>query len=504
MKKINNSTHDKVLVLLKLLSTKKEAFWIKRGNKSLSQRFEKIKRVPAYKNFLTKKSNRKVEFRSVSQLNFLPLMSKKNYFRVYPFSKLFIEGELTSIPRVISTTSGSTGEPFYFPRTEIQDQQYQIYAEMYLRTNFNIHKKKTLYIDAFPMGPWIGGVFTYEVINKIARESNYPLSIITTGIDINSTIQAVKKMGSYYDQIIIGAYGPFAKDILDTGLHEDLHWERYNIKFIFSAEAFPESFRDYVVKMSGNKNILLNTLNHYGTADLGTMSYETPICILIRRLANKNKKLYQKIFGNNIIIPTLTQYLPEMFYFESIEGNLVCTSDSAIPIMRYDLGDKGDVIGFEKMLSIFREFNINLLQEANRSNIKNTIWYIPFVFVFERSDFSVSYYAFQVYPSPVRKALLGGNIQKKVTGKFTLESSFSEDQNPKLVVHVELKRKINASLKLQKDIENIIHNKLLDTHSEYKETIRNFGDKAKVFVKLWTNGSEEHFKIGIKQKWIKK
>lgn len=498
------SVHKKALKLEKLLKIKREPFWIKRGEKALFKLFKETKQVPAYKDFLKKQTGKIPSIKTIRDFKTLPTPSKSSYLRSYPFEKLFIKNQLVDIPRVFSTTSGSTGEPFYFPRTEVQDKQYQLYAEIYLRNNFNIHKKKTLYIDAFPMGPWIGGVFTYEIITRIARESKYPLSIITTGIDTPSIIRTIKKMGQYYDQIIIGSYGPFAKDILDTGLNEGIDWKKYNIKFVFSAEAFPESFRDYVGDIVGSKNIFLDTLNHYGTVYLGTMSYETPFCILIRRLSEKKEVLYRKIFGDIIKIPTLTQYLPELFYFESIDNNIYCTSESAIPLIRYHIEDKGNVIGFHEMVSLFKEFDIDILKEARKHNIQKSVWELPFVYVFERSDFSVSYYAFQVYPGPIRKILLKETIQKKVTGKFTLESSFSEKQEPKLIINVELKKNITPSKQLLKEVKELIHNQLLETHSEYRETIHHFGTKAHVSVVLWKNGSQEHFKSGTKQKWIKK
>lgn len=501
---MSHSIHREVLKLEKLLKIKKDIFWIKRGQKNLLKRYEEAKQIPAYKKFLKKKLGKIPNIKRVQDFEKLPSQSKDNYLRLYPFKELFSKNKLNELPRVFSITSGSTGEPFYFPRTEIQDKQYQLYAEIYLRNNFNIHKKKTLYIDAFPMGPWIGGVFTYEVITRIAREAGYCLSIITTGIDTPSIMQTIEKIGQYYDQIIIGSYGPFAKDVLDHGIHEGVNWRKYNIKFVFSAEAFPESFRDYVGNIIGSKNIFFDTLNHYGTVDLGTMSYETPVCILIRKLAEKNQILYKKIFGDIVKIPTLTQYLPELFYFESNSNNIYCTSESAIPLVRYDLGDHGNVVSFKKMISLFREFNIDLIKEARKYNIEKSIWELPFVYVFERSDFSVSYYAFQVYPGPIRKVLFNKKIQKKVTGKFTLESSFSKDQNPKLIVNVELKRSINFSVSLLKEVQKLIHNQLIKTHSEYREIINHFGKKVQVSVVLWENGDQRYFKTGVKQKWIKK
>ncbi len=498
------NTHNQALKLERLLKVKKESFWLKRGEINVLKNFLKTNKIPAYQDFLKKYLGKIPIIKTINDFKNLPTPSKTNYLRSYSFEKLFKKGELTNAPQVFATTSGSTGEPFYFPRTQAQDDQYQIYAELYLRTNFNIQNNKTLYINAFPMGPWIGGVFTYEVINTIARDSDYPLSIINTGIDTSSVLKTVEKIGAHYDQIIIGAYGPFAKDILDIGINRGLNWKKYNIKFVFSAEAFPESFRDYIGKIIGSKNIFLDTLNHYGTVDLGTMSYETPICILIRKLSEKNPQLYKEIFGDIVKIPTLTQYLPELFYFESIGNNLLCTSDSGISLIRYNLEDRGGIIGFNQMKSILKKFNIDLVKEAKLYNLEKTVWELPFVYVFERSDFSVSYYAFQVYPGPLRKVLLGPHMQEKFTGKFTLESSFSKDHNPKLIVNVELKAGLRASKDLENKARDTIHRQLLKTNSEYRETINKFGDKARVCVTLWTNGSPEHFKPGTKQKWIKK
>lgn len=498
---IFNTTHKEALELEKLLSKKEESFWHKRGEKAYEQQFTVVKDVPAYREFL-KEHNIAID--TISDIRNLPAPSKENYLRKFPFETLFTGDTLTSEPRVFSVTSGSTGKPFYFPRVEAQDKQYQLLAEIYLRTNYKIHERKTLYIDAFPMGPWIGGVFTYEVVTRIAREGKYPLSVITTGIDTPTILRTIEELGDYYDQIIIGAYGPFLKDALDKGVSLGIDFKKYNIKFVFSAEAFPESFRDYVCNLVGCENPLLDTLNHYGTVDLGTMSYETPISILIRRIANDNPELYKDIFGDIIKIPTLTQYLPELFYFESIENNLYCTSNSAIPLFRYDLQDRGDVISFEDMVALFKKHGVDLYQEAEKAGIEDTLWKIPFVYVFERSDFSVSYYAFQVYPGPIRHVLLEDDLHEYVTSKFTLESTFSESQDPQLVVHVECKAEVEQTDELKKKVFEKVHKALMETHSEYKETIGHIGERAYVVIKLWPQGDQTHFKVGGKQKWIHK
>src|SRR6202034_2208750 len=104
-----------------------------------------------------------------------------NYLRKYRREELCWDGQFSEGQWVISTTSGSTGEPFYFPRTNFQDEYYALTAELYLRENFQIHHHKTLYINAFAMGAWIGGLFTYEAIHRVAQRG-YALSVINPGI----------------------------------------------------------------------------------------------------------------------------------------------------------------------------------------------------------------------------------------------------------------------------------------------------------------------------------
>ncbi|MEK7499487.1 MAG: hypothetical protein AAB649_02680, partial [Patescibacteria group bacterium] len=336
------------------------------------------------------------EFKSV------PTVDKDNYLRKYKREELCWDGKFASERWVVSTTSGSTGEPFYFPRTDLQDEYYALTAELYLRENFNIQDKKTLYIDAFAMGAWIGGLFTYEAIKRVA-DKGYALSIITPGINKAEVINSVKKLGSDFDQVIIGCYPPIMKDIIDLGNEQGLDWSDYSLGIVFSAEGFSEQFRDYVAKHGKLGSIYTSTLNHYGTVDLGTMSHETPTTILVRRQAVKDRQLYLEIFGKTHKQPTLTQYVPEMFYFEEDEGRVICTSHSGIPLVRYDLKDNGGIITLKELDKIYKKQGNNLDDELNKANIEDTKWNLPMVYLYERSDFSVTFSGAQIYPEEVRR-----------------------------------------------------------------------------------------------------
>jgi len=492
--------------LLEKIKKEPEVYWIRRGERRVLQLFHAMaERVPAYKDFLRKNKINQLTIKTITDFKKVPLISKENYLKKYDLARLCWDGKLKNGGSwTISSTSGSTGEPFYFPRQEAQDWQYAVVAEMYLRENYQIHKQSTLYIDAFPMGPWIGGVFTYQAIRMVAARGDYDLSIITTGIDKDEIIKAVLKFGKLFDQIIIGCYAPFLKDAIDEGIGRGVKWRKYKLGFIFSAEGFSETFRDYIVAKTGLTRPYRDTLNHYGTVDLGTMAHETPLSIMLRRVAVKKKNFYRALFGDIYKLPTFCQYIPELFYFEDLAGNLVCSGYSGLPLARYDLKDHGGVITLEEVMNRCHESGINFMELTKEKGIDNAIWQLPFVFVYERSDFSVSLYSFQIYSETVRKALQHVSLHKSVTGKFVMMVKYNEQQNQYLEINVELMPGVKESKKLEDMIVKLVVEFLLRENSEYAETFKTRSNRIIPKIVFWPHGDPEHFRPGIKQKWVKK
>lgn len=475
--------------------------WRERGRRFALKLFlDMSSRVPAYTQFLNSHGIKRGSVKNITNLKRVPAVDKDNYLRMYPKASLCWEGSFGKGSWVISTTSGSTGQPYYFPRQLSQDWQYAVVAEQYLLSNFHIDKQKTLYIVAFPMGAWIGGVFTYEAIKTIA-EKGYDLSIITPGIHKQEIINAVKQLGSSFDQVIIGAYAPFLKDILEDGERDGINWQENNVKFIFSAEAFSEKFRDYVFEKVGMKDPIRGTLNHYGTVDLGTMAHETPLSIMIRRwlLFTGNQQL---VFPEAHKQPTLCQYNPELFYFEEKEHNLYCSAYSGIPLFRYDLKDYGGVIEYDQLIKVLAAAGLDVDAEMSKLGLQDTHWKLPFVYVYERNDFSVSYYAFNLYPDPIRKALLGVQFQDILTGKFMMFVEYSSEGRQQLIINVECAHAISGSKELEQSVISTLHEALLVESTEYPEVYSMYGNEAKPHVQLFEYEHPEHFRSGTKQKWV--
>lgn len=491
--------------LLNDLKTKPEQYWIKRGEKMALHLFRQMaERVPAYKDFLLKNKVKPEKIKAIKDFKSIPTINKDNYLRKYPLEKLCWDGRFNQRQWVFATTSGSTGEPFYFPREDQQDWQYTLTAELYLRTNFEIHKKSTLYINSFAMGAWIGGVFTYQAIRYLSMRGKYRLSVITPGINKDEIIKAVKNLGSKFEQIIIGGYPPFVKDTIDYGISQGIEWARYKLGIIFSAEGFSEEFRDYVIRKAGLTNPYKDTLNHYGTVDMGTMSHETPLCILIRKRVVEDNAIHSSIFSRTDKLPTLTQFMPEMFYFEEIEGKLICSACSGLPLVRYDLKDNGGVFSLDKITERFSDHTIDLCKEAKETGIDKTIWNLPFVYVYERNDLSVSLYGANIYPETIKKALQDKALGKSITGRFTMLSKHDRNQDQYLEVNIELQPSVKQSGSLNEGARELIVNALLKDNSEYRNNYKNMKDKVIHKIVFWPYEDKTYFKSGGKQKWVKR
>ncbi|MBD3310953.1 MAG: hypothetical protein GF349_00460 [Candidatus Magasanikbacteria bacterium] len=497
--------YKKAPQLLEYLKKYPESFWIERGRKQTLELFKKAAvRVPAYKDFLKKNKIDPEKIKSFSEFEDVPTMDKENYLRNYKTEDLCWDGNFGGKSWTVSATSGSTGEPFYFPRTELQNLQYALTAELYLLENFQIDKKSTLYINCFGMGVWIGGVFTLQALDYIRRSGRYKLSIITPGTSKSDAIKAVKKFGKKFDQVIIGGYPPLVKDLIDEGLEQNIDWKGIDLGFIFSAEGFPEDFRDYIIQNTGIKDVFRASLNHYGTVDLGTMSHETPVCVLIRKMARENKDIYNKIFYRSDKVPTLTQYIPEMFFFEKINNTLACSAFSGLPLVRYDLKDHGGIITLKEIENNFRDLGVNLFKESKKNRIQDSLWKLPFVYVYEREDFTVTIYGLNVYPETIRSALQAKSLENYVSGKFTMVTKFDNKQNQFLEINVELKGGVAKSVDLNNKIGESVLHKLLQENSEYSKLYSDLGRKAVPRIVLYEYEDPKYFKPQGKQQWVKK
>lgn len=494
---------DSVDKIIRMIRTKKDEFWTRiRETRPLELFHAAARRVPAYRDFLRKNRINPEKIKTFKDFQEVPPVNRRNYLREYPIERLCWDGTLAR-PLVFTATSGSTGEPFYFPRDEALDWQSTVYHEMFLMNREHNKERSTLAIVCFGMGVWIGGLITYQALKKISRRG-YPISILTPGSNKKEIFDAVRHLGHKFDQILLCGYPPFIKDVIDEGSDAGIEWHDYRIKLIFAAEGFSEDFRNYVMRETNIRQPYLDTMNIYGSADLGTMAEETPLSILIRRYAVRRHKLFEDMFGDGNRLPTLVQFNPYFISFESVGRVITCTGNSVLPLIRYEIGDHGGVHSFREVNRVFKDYGVDLRGEAKRHEIGEMFSEMPFVSIYERSDLSTKFYGAIIYPEHIRVGVTHSSLEKHLTGKFTMMTKYDSRQNQYLEINLELRPNVKVSHDLKHRARSLITRKLLEKNAEYKYLSDMMGDRTLPKIITWRHEHPLHFKPGGKQKWVKK
>jgi len=461
-----------------------------------------VKELPAYRSFVLSKDCDPASIRSLDDFHLVPLTSKKEYLQKYPHEQLVWKDQWLG-PLAFCSTSGSTGEPYYFPRSDQLAMQASALTEGFLK-NSSHGSGRTLVIMGLGMGVWIGGLITLRAFEMAAERMKAPVACIAPGYNKVEIFKILKKLAPEFDQTILVGYPPFIKEIIDDAPDQGIKLKNLNLRLMFAAEAFNETFRNYLCKKAGIRDPLRDTLNIYGTADIGAMAHETPLSILARRLIIENPHLVQRIFGQIEKTPTLAQYNPDFIEFEALDNQLVLTGNSALPLIRYAVGDHGGVVGFRELFNILKEFDIDLEAEARTAGIWPLTLKLPFVFVYERIDLSATLHGLIIYPEFVKTGLQKPRMTTKFTGRFLMSTKTDIRHNQFLQINLELKKGVEATEALTGLALKTITKSLTEKSSEFAEVSKSHQGKELIQLVLWPNGHERYFAPGTKQKWVEK
>ncbi len=486
-----------------LIRIKDSNFWnLEKKNKSLYLFHRAAKSVPAYKDFLKKNNINHQDIRTWEDFQKIPPIDKNNYLRKYQLEKLCWGGKLDNKSIVFTATSGSTGEPFYFPREQELDYQYSFIAESFLKNNSS-KNGPTLVIIGFGMGVWIGGIITYKAFEIASQRTDHKISIITTGINKKEIFSALRDLAPHFKNTVLIGYPPFVKDIIDEALQLKINLKKINLRLVFAAEVFDEDFRDYLVKKAGVRNRFLDTMNIYGSADIGAMASETPLSILIRTIALKKDGIFRDLFQDVSKVPTVAQFNPLFINFESVDKDILLTGNNTVPLVRYSIGDNGGVFNIDNVANIFKKHGVSLKEELRKAKIsEESISNFPFVYVYERKDLSTKLYGAIIYPEHIRHAILRHPIINSLTGKFTLTTKYDSKNNQYMEINCELRKGQGPSHRLKEMIKKGVVKELLDKNAEYTNNYKSMPKKVIPHIVLWPNEDLLHFKLGTKQKWV--
>ena len=453
--------------------------------------------VPAYKDFLAERGIEPNSIQTFDDFQTIPLVAKENYLQPHSLSTLCRQGQIDSCD-LIAVSSGSTGKPTFWPRFFTDELQTAIRFEQIFHDSFAADRRKTLSVICFSLGTWVGGMYTTSCCRYLASKG-YPITLITPGNNKEEILRVVEEIGNNFEQIVLLGYPPFLKDVIDTGISRGIEWGQDRIKLVMAGEVFSEEWRDLVGARIGSQNPYYDSASLYGTADAGILGNETPLSICIRRFLAANPVVARTLFGESRL-PTLVQYDPIARFFEVKDGVLFFSGDNGIPLVRYNISDNGGIVTYDAMLEFLAEYGFNPLAELQTNNGRGARP-LPFVYVFGRSNFTVSYFGANIYPENVSVGLEQPEIRDWVTGKFVMQVKEDADKNRFLSIVVELAPGVTDNKANSETVASSILTQLLRLNSEFSNYVPSQYQMPRVV--LTPTEDPEYFPVGVKHRYTR-
>jgi phenylacetate-CoA ligase len=436
--------------------------------------------VPAYRDFLRTHGVDPAEVRTLEDFHGLPLLTKENYHRRYPLPDLCRDGKLGDM---IAVSSGSSGEPTIWPRSAADEAAISARFLQVLVDGFRADERTTLAVVCFPLGTWVGGLFTLSCLRHLSVQGN-PITSVAPGNNKAEILRVIPELGRYVDQVVLLGYPPFVKDVIDSAPFD---WGPYQVKLVLAGEVFSEEWRSLVGERAAMADPVRDSASLYGTADAGVLGNETPFSVSVRRFLAADPGAASELFGSSRL-PTLVQYDPASRYFEAHDGRLVFSGDNGIPLIRYGIADEGGVLTRDEVLEFCARHAFTPEPGPDQ----------PFVYVFGRSLFTVSFFGANVYPENVTVGLEQPGVSDWVTGKFVLETVENADRDTELRVTVELAPDRTGDPAV---VAESIRAQLVRLNSEFAHYVP--AGRQLPHVELRPAGDPEYFPVGVKHRWVK-
>jgi len=279
----------------------------------------------------------------------IPLIYKEEIFNKNNIDKItnYVNG-------IIYPSAGTTSNHFSFrlsPNNTNEGFNGQL-IDLF-KTWFQVDNKKTLIINAYPLGVYF-------------PEGPYTVVSTTTRSDI--IIYLLDYIYHNYESVIILGQPHFIKHLLDLREFNELKINRDLLKIVIGGYWFPYTFEMYLLKrLYGNnwQEKSDNIKSTYGTA-------ETGLGVLIDLPKNIRKYLYKG--GINEIIPLVYMYDPQRYYIEEVDADLVITNlnEGDPELIRYNTKDKIAIADSEQLnkLGINIDLASNMIYLYGRGRYK--------------------------------------------------------------------------------------------------------------------------------------
>lgn len=424
--------------------------------------YRAIRQVPAYGEFLR-----------TSPISHVPETDKETYIKRYHTDARCVGGSFFHDKTVIDESSGSTGTPYNWVRSETERHQSHVFVSYF--ATYCYGREPWVTINGFSMGAWATGTNM-----GISLQNNGIVK--NTGPDIAKILHTLRFFGPQYTYLICG-YPPFLKHLIDVADIQDFPFEQYRLFGLAGGEGMSEGLRDYLLRR------FTKVYSGYGATDLEIgMAGETPISVAIRRLARDRDDVKGALFGPDSRLPMLFQYNPLMHHAEVNEhGEVVFTitrSSLLSPRVRYNVHDSGGICSSDDMAERLASVGIDIEQMRRESSDGNV--HLPFLWIYGRRDYTVSVMGANIYPEDIEQCLYADTELAEITNSFCL--SLTEDANgavrPRFLF--EVSEEPDAALACR--FADSIVPRLVELNADFREAWREYPDTLVPDIELYRIG----------------
>jgi phenylacetate-CoA ligase len=345
--------------------------------------------VPAYRTFVRDAG---VDPDRVRTLDELPETDKRSYADRFSIAERCVGGRLPLMGTTLDESSGSTGKPYNWARSEEERRHVRRMIAFFARYTFG--DEPLVILNTFSMGAWATGLTMAIALEKRGL-------VKATGPDLDKVLDTLVELGPGYRYLVVG-YPPFLKVLLDEGTRRGIDWAEFDMQALLGGEGNSEALRDYLLRH------FRTVYSGYGVTDVEIgLAAETPVTIALRRLARERPEVGQVLFGSADRSPMVFQYNPFFHHIErNAQGELLFTVSrqaTLLPKVRYNPHDEGGVLRDDELRARLATLDIrleDLVPAGHRRLIR-----MPYLYVFGRKDGTVSVMGANIYPDDVADAI---------------------------------------------------------------------------------------------------
>ena len=407
--------------------------------------YRAVEHVPAYATFVAEHN---------SEDRGIPETDKERYIKAFPTELRCLEGRIPSTGTLIDESSGSTGTPFNWVRSNRERIETHIFVSYFATYCFGLRPWIT--INAFSMGAWATGLNVGLALQRNSIVKN-------TGPDVSKILSTLAFFGTENRYLMVG-YPPFLKRLIDEAHRRDFPLADYRLNALVGGEGMTEGLRDYLL------GAFQKVFSGYGASDLEIgIAGETPLSVAIRRLARDDKKVRETLFGADSRLPMLFQYNPLMHFVEindKREVVITITRPSVLsPRIRYNIHDEGGIGRFDEIAANLPAAGHDVGEMETQ--IDGQIIRLPFLWIYGRRDFTISIMGANIYPEDLEQAIYADPELARITRSFCQSLSESVSGEVRPCFHFEIDEAPSEPLKQR--FSSSILNQLLEINTDFRE-----------------------------------